>query len=175
MAASADSTSAVEAMFQPSTRLRDLHGIQQRPPLAEFELLPHLTPQDVLATGISVEDFRLFLRKRERVVSMAPGVFVSSQGKLGESFPVLHVFCRHLHFSVCLMDNATRAMATATCDFLVCLFANIEIQMSHEGVFIDSDCDFLRLPPPVSGAALAFLFREPEQCSKCLLIALYIE
>jgi hypothetical protein len=159
-AASADSSSAIEAMFQPSTRLRDLHGIQQRPPLVEFELLPQLTPQDVLATGISVMDFIRFLRKRERVVSMAPGVFISIHGKLGESFPVLRVWCRHLSFSVCLMDSAARAMATATCDFLVCLFANINIKMRHEGVFIGSDCDFLGLPPPVSGAALAFLFRE---------------
>jgi hypothetical protein len=169
----AGSSAVMEAMFQPSTRLRNFRprgyglpssrGYHQRPPLMQFELIPDLTPQDVLATGISVEDFHRFLHEDRKVVSMAPGVFISSRGVVGGSFPVLRVWCRHLHFSVCHMSNATRVMATATCDFIVCLFANINIEMIefiHKGIFIDSHWGQLRLSPPVSGAALAFLFRE---------------
>jgi hypothetical protein len=72
----ADSTAAMEAMFQPSNRLREVHGLQQLTPF-EFELLPHLTPQDVLATIITAQEFHRFLGRDRRLVSMTPGVFVS--------------------------------------------------------------------------------------------------
>jgi hypothetical protein len=49
-AARADPTGApIEALFRPTTRLQDLYDIRRD--LPEVELLPHLTPPDVLATS----------------------------------------------------------------------------------------------------------------------------
>jgi hypothetical protein len=178
MAAStpADSTAVMEAMFQPSVQLprrnclfRVLDNFRllvqpgrqhERPHSIDFQLLPHLTPQDVLDTDISAEGFRRFLDEGKKVVAMTPGVIVSTCNQFGGMCPVAVGDGRNLQFRVNQMYISTHAMVTATCDFLVYLFANINIEMPQEGILIESDRDYLGRSLPVSGAALALLFQE---------------
>jgi hypothetical protein len=70
--------SLIEALFRPSTRYRG------RLPegFTEVELLPGLTIENVLATGITWEDFRLFCR--DKVVWMTPGVYLSFHYDAGD-------------------------------------------------------------------------------------------
>lgn len=156
----------METMFQLSTRIRDFPrdvrpGRHKRHRLPEFELLPHLTPQDVLTSDVSSQGFRRFLDEDEKVVSMAPGVFVATSDGF-EGHKLLSVGKRNLHFSVYQTDNAARAMAAATCDLVVCLFAISNSKQNDRNIIIESDNNnnHSQSPLPVSDAALAFLFQE---------------
>jgi hypothetical protein len=86
-AAPSEPIRTMEALFRPTTRFRDLYHERAEfgfadilnDPLdgvlrTEVELLPHLTPEHVRATGIMWDTWMLFLRGK--VVWMAPGVFV---------------------------------------------------------------------------------------------------
>jgi hypothetical protein len=67
------SGTAIEALFRPSTKcLPDSR--------TQVELLQDLAPEDVLATGITWEDFRRFLHGR--IFWMAFGVFICSSEKI---------------------------------------------------------------------------------------------
>jgi hypothetical protein len=72
---------AIEALFRPSTRSGDRlpYGF------TEVELLPGLTVENVLVTGVMWKEFRRFLQGKR--VWMAPNVYVCSQdmGHLAES------------------------------------------------------------------------------------------
>jgi hypothetical protein len=157
MTTPADSIAVMETMFHPSALIHNfpLYVHHQRHRLTEFQLLPDLTWQDLLDTGISAEDFRRYLDEDEKVVSMAPGVFVSTSDGF-EGHTLLSVGKRSLHFSVYQTDNATREMAMATCDFIVRLFAISNSEWHDRSIIIKSDSSSL----PVSEAALAFLFEE---------------
>jgi hypothetical protein len=164
MAIPVDSNALMETMFQPSTRIHNFPrnvqpGHHQRHQSTEFELLSHLTPNDVLASGISTEHFRRFLDVDGKVVSMAPGVFVATTDGF-EGHTLLSIGKRSLHFSVYQTENATREMAMATCDFVVRLFAISNSEMQNRSIIIESDCYHSQSSLPISGAALAFLFEE---------------
>jgi hypothetical protein len=118
-----------------------------------------LTPNDVLASGISTEDFRRFLDVDEKVISMAPGIFVATSDGF-EGHNLLSIGKRSLHFSVYQTENATREMATATCDFLVRLFAISNSEKQNRSIIIESDSSNSQSSVPIAGAALAFLFEE---------------
>jgi hypothetical protein len=149
----------LEALFRPSTRYRDSHpkrrgGLPQG--WTEIELLQDLAPEDVLATGITWEDFCLFLLNK--VVWMTPDVCVSGYRNTydpevlalrAEAYtPIMRVHVR-------LFTAA--AAATATCDFLLRLVATREI----DGVCIYGDRN---VPPPLSGAGLSLFFQESRSC-----------
>jgi hypothetical protein len=77
MAAAEPDGASIEALFRPSTRWRDTHGnLRGRLPegCTEVELLPHLTPLDILATGITWEEFLIFLRNK--IAWMTPDVYL---------------------------------------------------------------------------------------------------
>jgi hypothetical protein len=72
------STGTMEALFRPSTRLRDLHPNCNLPEgWTEVELLPGLTIENVLATGVTWDEFCLFLEGK--FVWMTLDVYVCSR------------------------------------------------------------------------------------------------
>jgi hypothetical protein len=92
MAAPAAEPIGIESFFRPSTRFRDTlreqlenddesedesDGLPQE--FTEIEFLPHLTLQDILATGTTWEDFYDFLGD-DQIVWTAPGVYVGPGG-----------------------------------------------------------------------------------------------
>jgi hypothetical protein len=73
--------SLIEALFRPSTRFRG----RLRESITEVELLPGLTIENVLATGITWEEFRRFLDGK--IVWMTLDVFVCSRYFDGSGYP----------------------------------------------------------------------------------------
>jgi hypothetical protein len=76
--------SAIEALFRPTHRYRDMRREQYNDDsfelqygLEEVELIPDLSPEHLLETGITWEDFCRFLG-RHKLVWMGPGVYVCS-------------------------------------------------------------------------------------------------
>jgi hypothetical protein len=64
----------VEAVFRPTTRYRDSHRRRLPESITEVELLPGLTIENVLATGLTWVDFCLFLDGK--LMWMTPDVYV---------------------------------------------------------------------------------------------------
>jgi hypothetical protein len=151
MVATAPSGSQIEALFRPSTRFRGLPD-----GFTEVELLPGLTIENVWATGVTWEDFCLFLRGK--LVWMAPNVYVlSSQGifvgRSGGSFRLMVFGFYSTFMFVNVMSGTAASAATATCDFLVRLLASSE---RHAWIGGNNTA----APPPLSGAALSLFFQE---------------
>jgi hypothetical protein len=138
----------MEALFRPSTRFLGLPD-----DFTEVELLPGLTVVDnVLATGVTWEDFCLFLQGKG--VWMAPNVYVCCRSFYG-SESVFSLGCLgHTYLCVCVTPDAAAAAATATCNFLVRLLATCE----HHDVYIGG-CSS-GASTPLSGAALSLFFQE---------------
>jgi hypothetical protein len=76
----------IESFFRPSTRFRDSvrellddgdewDGLPEE--FTEMELLPHLTLQDILATGTTCEDLACDFLGDDQIVWTAPDVYVS--------------------------------------------------------------------------------------------------
>jgi hypothetical protein len=148
------STGTMEALFRPSARLRDLHPNCNLPEgFTELELLPGLIAENILATGVTWEDFFRFLDGK--LVWIAPGVYISSEAFYVGGDPwVLSLEGDGVY----VRSGAAAAAATATCDFLVRLLATCE---SH-GVSIEA-CHST-VPPPMSGAGLSLFFQESRSC-----------
>jgi hypothetical protein len=164
---------SIEALFRPTTRFRDSPSNRYLPEgWTELKLLPGLTIENVWATGVTWEEFRLFLQNK--IVWMTTNVYVCSRHfngddpwVLGLGFGVgtsLYVRVRSGMFGVGtslyvrVRSGMAAAAATATCNCILCLLATSE----HHGVYIlgrDS-----RDPPPLSGAALPLFFQESQNC-----------
>jgi hypothetical protein len=145
----------IEALFRPTTRFRDSPSNLNLPEgFTEVELLPGLTVEDVLATGVTWEDFCRFLQGK--IVWMAPGVYISSLDFNGGSDTWVLVL--GVPGGASMFVHVTRgtaaAAATATCDFLMRLLATCE---NHD-VYING-C-FGEVTPPLSGAGLSLFFQE---------------
>jgi hypothetical protein len=129
MTATDPNASLIEALFKPTARFRDLHGNRPHnlPEHEVLELLPGLSFENVRATGVTWEDFCLFLEKKI-FVWMTPGVFVCSSRVSGDLYPwVLTLGCPTDTVVNVYVGSGTAAAAaataTATYDFLVCLMA----------------------------------------------------
>jgi hypothetical protein len=171
-AAPADLDRATEVFFRPSTQLADL--LSERPHIIAFygistevELLPYLTPEDVLASGVTLKLFHRFV-DHNKFLWMAPGVGISPR-QLWPLNELLFAFAvdfnrsasytaTPLCFNVHVTPGATGAAVTATCDFLVRLFAASEKTSFHMQPAGYGNGMLIHLP--ASGAALSCLFHE---------------
>jgi hypothetical protein len=133
----------------------------------ELELLPGLTTENILAMGITWEDFRLFCL--DKLVWMTPGVYVCFQYDEGDPVILSLGGDGGGIQSTDLRVLATRGTATAvvmtTCDFLVRLLATSEpcdvyIRGSHNEV-----------PPPMSGQTLSVFFQESRSCLRKVFLS----
>jgi hypothetical protein len=150
----------LEALFRPSTRFRDSN--RNRPNhlpqhLTEIELLPHLTLEDVLATGITWDDFWLFLESK--VVWMTLDVYVCSQYTQIYDRVVLRIGDdEDTSLFVYVMQGKAAALATATCDCMLRLLATCE----KHAVCVEGSSD--EESTPISGAGLSLFFIESQSC-----------
>jgi hypothetical protein len=167
-AARADPTGApIEALFRPTTRLQDLYDIRRD--LPEVELLPHLTPPDVLATSHITWDHLCRFVGDDKLVLMMPGIFVRAPLRLlmmpdifarAPLRPSIHtIYPTPLRLGaqdVQLCVHVERGMAAAParefCDLLVRLLATSEL---HE---VEMSGRFSTIP--ISGAGLSLFFQE---------------
>jgi hypothetical protein len=148
---------SIEALFRPVTRWRDSHQ-NRRGSLpegcTEVELLPGLTIENIRATRLPWNSFHRFLRKK--IVWMTSGVFVCNAYLHNRGDPlVLFLGCDASNTRLCahVTRGTAAAVATATCDFLVCLLATCE----------ERDLRILGYDnplAPLSGAALSIFFQE---------------
>jgi hypothetical protein len=143
----------IEALFRLTARF----VVPLPEDYTEVELLPHLTLEDVLATGITWDDLCIFLEGK--IVWLAPGVFIRTVNSPTASFPLVLSIGANTYqdLNLCrvhLAPGAAYAAATATCDFLVRLLATCDQRELHIAGTSPN------VPPPVSGTALSFLFQE---------------
>jgi hypothetical protein len=149
---------SIEALFRPSTRFRDSHRNRRNflpEGWTEIELLPHLTPLDILATGVTWDEFLIFLL--HKIAWMTPDVYLCNGYMSHTGDPlVLALGANDSTTSMCVhVTSATAAaVATATCDFLVRLFATYE----HHALRIQGGGN--SVPAPLSGACLSLYFEE---------------
>jgi hypothetical protein len=158
MAAITNPIGTLESLFRPSTRfqLRGGRRINLPPNFTEVELLPNLTAEDIVATGIKWDDFRRFVD--DKFVWMAPGVYIiSSEYRANGLFPVaVEVGATTVDDSagmrVRLRPGTAARTAAATCNFLVRLFA---ISSEQRDVYMQGSS----LPLlPLDGPSLSHLF-----------------
>jgi hypothetical protein len=147
---------SIEALFRPATRFRDAHGnLRGRLPESwtEVELLPGLTVENVLATGVTWDDFLSFVRGK--LVWMTPDVYVSFRRTYEDPLAVLSLGVFHgTSMFVHVRSGTATTSASATCDFMVRLLAASE----HHDVSISGRNS--TVAPPLSGAALSLFFQE---------------
>jgi hypothetical protein len=155
-ATSKSSTGEMETLFRPSTRYRDRGG-HVPTNFTEVELLPGLTTENGLATGITWEDFNRFLWNK--IVWITPSVYICSQSFYGEGESVLVLEGRFDNrLRVCVLRNTANTPATATCDRTLRLFAT-----SGEHAVDIHGCGNA-VPSPLSGAGLSLFFQESRSC-----------
>jgi hypothetical protein len=161
------STTTMEALFRPTTRYRDSHRNRRRVAgsYTEVELLPGLTVEHVLATGVTWEDFYNFLQGK--VIWMAPDVYICSAYMVNTRDPVFDPLIFVLgddsgntSMRVRVTEGTAFAIATATCDFLLRLFSTSE---QHD-VYIRGRPHSVPPRPPLSGAGLSLFFQESQIC-----------
>jgi hypothetical protein len=144
----------MQALFRPSTRYRDSRNRGRLPEgWTEVELLPGLTIENFLATGVTWGDFCLFLRNK--IVWMTPDVYLCNTYLPGTSDSLvlrLGVNVGNISLRVYTTLATADAAATATCDFLVRLLATCE---QHDLCILGS-----RIAVPLSGAGLSLFFQE---------------
>jgi hypothetical protein len=152
MAAPTEPTgSPIEALFRPSTRFRDLYPNSDLPEgFTEVELLPGLTIENGLATGVTWEDFQRFLDGK--IVWMTPDVCICSNHVSGSESIFWLGGDGGTNMCVRVRSGTPPAAATVTCNFLLRLLATCE----HHGVSI-TGLD-RSVSPPLSGAALSLFF-----------------
>jgi hypothetical protein len=148
---------SIEALFRPSTRFRGRlpEGVTE-----ELELLPGLTVENVLATGVTWDEFHRFLRYK--IVWITPDVYICANGFDSSGYPWVlglggDVYGRTNMF-VRVRSGTPATAATATCDFMVRLLATCE----HHNVMING-CSG-GASTPLSGAALSLFFQESRSC-----------
>jgi hypothetical protein len=178
MAAPAEPTGTpIEALFRPSTRLRD--ELEDLPFFfREIELLPHLTFQDILATGITWKNFcRYCLGDGDQIAWMAPGVYICfwnyhSIDHCTSDPVVLYVSSseyqsEHGCLRVNVREGTAAAAATATCDFLVILLSTTE----DVGVTSMEGCSTYGIYPlPVSAATLSRILQESRNLPRTFIL-----
>jgi hypothetical protein len=148
---------SIEALFRPSTRFRDSHPHVYLPEgYTEVELLPGLSLENIRATRILWNALHSFAR--HKIVWMTPDVYVCHDylDLLGGVL-FLHFKAEGDCITLRFMQNTADAAATATCDFLVRLFATCE---ERDLRIIGSS----NPPPSLSGAALSLFFQESRSC-----------
>jgi hypothetical protein len=151
----ADPLGILESLFRPSTRFRAGRktGLSQN--FTEVEFLPHLTTEDILATGITWNDFRRFVH--DKLVWMTSGAYViSSTHHFGGLYPIaVEVGAKDDSAGMCVRvrpGTATTQTASATCNFLIHLLASSD----KRAVYMKGSS---RPLPPISGPALSRLFK----------------
>jgi hypothetical protein len=148
---------SIETLFRPSTRFRNSHRnlIDYVPDnWTEVELLPHLTLLDILATGITWDEFLIFLRNK--MVWMTRNVYVFNEYMPQTGDPLvlaLGAIGGTTRLRVYATLATAAAVATETCDFLVRLLATCEY---HE-LRIEGSGNSV---PPISSAGLSLFFQE---------------
>jgi hypothetical protein len=155
---------SLEALFRPSTRLRDSHRNRRGRLLenwTEVELLPGLTVEHVWATGISWEDFQHFLH--ETSVWMTPHVYVCSQYLYDREYPMVLDIGVDDDSDAVLSVHATWPVTAATAATVICDFTVRLLATSQQGsVHIRGNSTVEA--PLVSGAALSLFFNESRSC-----------
>jgi hypothetical protein len=156
-AAAEPNGASIEALFRPSTRFRDSNYYRRgRLPegWTEIELLPHLTPLDILATGVTWHEFLIFLWNK--IMWMTPNVYVCVTWMSVEDDPFLLFLSAdggNISLRVHVTPYTADAAATETYDFAVRLLATSEERDLH---ILGCDDE----APPLSGAALSLFFQE---------------
>jgi hypothetical protein len=171
---------SIEALFRPSTRFQDSHPnlIGYLPEnCTEVELLPGLTVENIRVTRIFWDAFHRFARNK--IVWMTPDVYVCTNMYLrnrGDPYLrnrgdplVLVLGCDALGGTTSLRvyvmpDTTAAAVATATCDFLLRVFATCEQCDLH----IEGSND--EVPPPLSGAGISLFFQESRSCLRQVVL-----
>jgi hypothetical protein len=152
----------VEALFRPSTRFLALRRLPYR--FTELELLPGLTVESVLATGVTWDEFRRFLR--DKIVWMTPHVYVCSHDfDFGGHPRVIGIEGRYgwidggigTSLYVRVRSGTVASAAAATWDFVMRLFATCGL---HNVIIAGCGNELLTL----SGAALSIFFQESQSC-----------
>jgi hypothetical protein len=135
------------------------------PEYVEVEILPQLTPQDVLATaGSAWGDFCFFLL--DMIVWMTLEVYVCASQDYyrftaANAPMVLSLgadFTRNFRLCVHVTRDTPAAAATETCDGAIRLMATCGLP----SIFIGGPG--MAEPPPFSGAALSLSFQESRSC-----------
>jgi hypothetical protein len=153
---------SIEALFRPSTRWRDLdrnRHVRLPEGWTEIELLPHLTPLDILATGVTWDEFLIFLQNK--IVRMTPDVYVFNNMHLGGISDKLllrlggNASTSTTSLRVYVTPDTAAALTTVTCDFAVRLLATCE---QHD-LCIEGGIN-----PPLSGEDLSLFFQESRSC-----------
>jgi hypothetical protein len=126
----------------------------------EKELIPDLSPEYVLATGITWEDFCRFLGDY-MFVWIGPGLYVCTSDNFSHPGYGLVVMLGSLNrqsrnlYVYAATEPETAAATTVTCDFCVHLLATSR----ENGASIRG---FSAVPPPVSGPSLSRFFQESQ-------------
>jgi hypothetical protein len=143
---------SIEALFRPSTRLRDSHRDDPLPGgWSEIELLPGLSVENIRATRILWDAFHRLLHGK--VVWTSPAVYVCNEHMTDTFDPEVLVLGGTSSLRVHVTQDTAGGAATATCDFVVRLLATCE----ERDLFIEgSDDEAL----PLSGAGLSLFFQE---------------
>jgi hypothetical protein len=150
----ADPLEILESLFRPSKRFRAGRKTGLAQNFTEVELLPHLTTEDILATGITWNDFRRFAH--DKFVWMTPGAYIiSSTHHFGGLYPiVVEVGAKDDSAGMCVRVRpgaATTQTASATCNFLIRMLASSE----KRAVYMKGSSRPLL---PISGPTLSQLF-----------------
>jgi hypothetical protein len=155
----------IETLFQPTNRLRELRlelgGDPGLDALPEVELLPHLSWQDILGTGVPWADFVSFLGggMQVKVVWMTLNAYVS----LGPQS--LHTWRCFLSIgnetgervNVIARKDTDDAVVTDICDCVLCLLGTCEeSHVNVSGIY----SGFVSCPLHISGPCLSRFFEE---------------
>jgi hypothetical protein len=157
---------SLESLFRPSTRFRGGRKTGLAQNFTEVELLPHLTTEEILATGITWDGFRRFAH--DKLVWMTPGAYIiSSEHRFGGLYPVaVEVGAKDDSAGMCVRvrpGTTTAQAASATCNFLIRLLAISE----KRAVYMKGSSRPLL---PISGPALSHLFEHrPENLREVTL------
>jgi hypothetical protein len=161
---------ATATSFRPTNTFRDMirewddddSFVLRQEQCVEVELLPHLTPQDVLATaGIAWGDSCRFFRRK--IVWMTPEVYVcTGDNNFAAVFPMVLSLGANTHLGprlcVHVVPDTPAGAATETCDCAIRLLATCFLHdVSIEG-------DDIAVAPPLSGPGLSLFFQESRSC-----------
>jgi hypothetical protein len=156
MAAAA--TRLFASLFRPSTQREDEIQLPIPHNFTEVELLPHLTTEATLATGITWDNLRRFLNKK--VVRVALGVYICPKSYRPFGYdPVLVLGSPDDSSGMNVRVRSGTAVETAmtACDFMVRLLAGSE----KRKVYLYGLSGTLLLP--VAGPSLSHLFERSQE------------
>jgi hypothetical protein len=150
---------SLESLFRPSTRFRGGRKTGLAQNFTEVEFLPHLTTEEILATGITWDGFRRFVH--DKLVWMTPDAYIiSSEHRFGGLYPVaVEVGAKDNSAGMCVRvrpGTATTQAASATCNFLIRLLAISE----KRAVYMKGSSRPLL---PIPGPALSHLFEHSQE------------